>query len=73
MVRTITCNKTIWERILSTKNPAIIKPISSIKYNSIAKGLLYSLLDNVDTIEKLEIKTNHWLENLRNIIENITF
>ena len=55
------------------KNPAIIKPISSIKYNSIAKRPLYSLLDNGDTIEKLEIKTNHWRENLRNIIESITF
>jgi dTDP-4-dehydrorhamnose reductase len=54
------------------KDPAIIKPISSCEYNAIAKRPKFSLLDNRDTIEKLEIKTNHWRENLRNIIESIT-
>ncbi len=54
------------------KDPGIIKPISSFEYNSIAKRPKYSLLDNVDTIEKLGIKINHWRENLKNIIEAIT-
>lgn len=54
------------------KDPAIIKPISSLEYNSIVKRPKYSLLDNLDTIEKLEIKTNYWRENVKNIIKEIT-
>ena len=55
------------------KDPAIIKPISSLEYNLTAKRPKYSLLDNLDTIEKLEIKINHWRDNVKNIIKEITF
>lgn len=54
------------------KDPAIIKPISSFEYNSIAKRPKYSLLDSEQTFRKFQLKTNHWKINLKNIIEQIS-
>ena len=52
------------------KNPAIIKPISSVQYNAIAKRPKYTLLDCTETIDKFELETIDWRLNLRYLLNS---
>lgn len=54
------------------KNPAIIKPISSVEYKSIANRPKYSLLECRETIDKFELKTIDWRINLRSLLSSIS-
>ncbi len=50
------------------KKKAIVKPIKSEEYTSLAKRPRYSLLSTQESAELLEMKPKHWKENLKEIL-----
>ena len=47
---------------------AIVNPIKSTTYLTLAQRPKYSVLDTLNTSKMLDIKPSHWKENLRKIL-----